>query len=92
MEYMTNEQKQQDEYVFCQTCFVNALKTCALRRCRFFSAVIQSVNKMLFMRNIEAISSANFTFLNPLIYTVNKKFCQVPQTIVLTNFVLSVMI
>lgn len=58
----------------------------------FSSAVIQSVNKMLFMRNIKAISSANFTFLNPLTYTVNKKFCQVPQTIVLTNFVLSVMI
>lgn len=31
-------------------------------------------------------------FLNPLIYTVDKNFCQVPQTIVLANLVLSIMI
>ena len=52
MEYMANEQKQQDEYMFCQR-----LTTCALRICTFFSTVIQSVNKMLFVRNIKAISS-----------------------------------
>lgn len=88
MEYMANEQKQQDEYMFYQR-----LTTCVLRKCTFFSTVIQSVNKMLFVRNIKAISSANFIFfLYPLIYTVDKNFCQVPQTIVLTNFVLSIMI
>ena len=57
MEYMANEQKQQDEYMFYQR-----LTTCVLRTCTFFSTVIQSVNKMLFVRNIKAISSANFIF------------------------------
>lgn len=42
-------------------CFVKDLKHMCWENARFFT-LIQSVNKMLFRRNIKAVSSANFIF------------------------------
>lgn len=72
--------------IFCQKA-----KTLVLRKCIF------SLWSILSTKYFSSETSKPFHlqisfFLNPLIYSVDKNFCQLPQTIVLTNFFLSIMI